>query len=60
MEKQCKGKSNDNMMVDYCWFLQKQSKTKCVLFCKRQKTFYLCYYIFPINSFNFKQTDKQK
>ena len=28
VETHYKGKSNANMMGDYCWFLQKQSETK--------------------------------
>ena len=40
VETRYKGKSNANMMGDYCWFLQKQSKTKYHRSAKHVKTLY--------------------
>ena len=37
VKKRCKGKRNVSVMGDYCWFLQKQSKTKCHCSGKRVK-----------------------
>ena len=37
VETRYKGKSNANIMGDYCWFLQKQSETKYHCSAKRVK-----------------------